>query len=88
MPFFAWMEALMRAAAAAAAAAASFLLSVSPPPPGLSMLLVTGLRLRRMSDSLRAGERERLSKRDFRGGSVWSKRERLRGSSSAILLVT
>ena len=70
---------ILAATAAAAASAPSFLL----PDAGDSMLLVmVGLRSRPASESLRAGERDRRSKRDFLTGSVWSKRERLRGSSS------
>lgn len=82
-PFFALSEALILAAAAAAAAAASFLPSLEP---GLRM----GLRdLREGSESLAEGERERRSKRDLRGASdsVWSKRERLRGSSDMVVRV-
>lgn len=82
-PFFALSEALILAAAAAAAAAASFLPSLEP---GLRM----GLRdLREGSESLVEGERERRSKRDLRGASdsVWSKRERLRGSSDMVAVV-
>lgn len=76
----------MRAAAAAAAAAASLLLSLPP----LSMLLATGsgsdLSRAVASESCRAGERERRSKRDLHGGSTWSKRERLRGSSAMMVM--
>jgi len=80
MPFFAWMEALILAAAAAAAAAASCLSSPVPDPSTLAATAV-GLRSRCGSESLRVGERDRLSKRDFLAGSVWSKRDRLRASS-------
>ena len=65
MPFFAWMEALIFAAAAAAIEAASFLSALL----GLSTLLATGLRERCVSASLRAGERDRRSNRDFLAGS-------------------
>jgi len=82
MPFFALIEALILAAAAAAAAAAS---ALSVPFAGVSTLFAIGLRLRRASDSLRAGERDLRSKRDFRGGSAWSKRDRRRGSSSPMM---
>lgn len=88
----------MRAAAAAAAAAAAFgsaegaglfeLLSTSLvsrsflPPTVEGLEAAAGLRLRR------AGERERRSKRDLRGGSgsVWSKRDRFLGSSAILTL--
>ena len=60
------MDALILAAAAAAAAAAASFLSA---PPGLSTLFDTGLRERCDSDSLRPGDRDLRSKRDFLGGS-------------------
>lgn len=67
----------MRAAAAAAAAAGSLLFD------GLSFPRDIGLRLRRCSDFLYDGERDRLSNLDFRDSdSVLSKRERFRGSSA------
>lgn len=83
MPFFAWSCAFILAAAAAAAAAGSALFA------GLSVVpRAIGLRLRRLSDFLEDGERERRSKRDVRfgSGSVWSKRERFRGSSAMMHL--
>jgi hypothetical protein len=83
MPFFALIEALIFAAAAAAAAAAALFLSALPG----GSLLVKGLRDRCDSESLRAaGERDLRSKRDLRAGSgsVWSKRDRLRGSSDML----
>lgn len=74
---FFWLSwALIRAAASAAAAAASLL---GPDP---STVFATGLRLRvARSLSPCGGERERRSNLLRRGGSSWSKRERLRGSS-------
>ena len=75
-PFFDASEALILAAASAAAAAALL----------LSLVAAAGLRLGlvALSESLRAGDRERLSKRLLRGGSgsAWSKRERFLGSSA------
>ena len=71
-------------AAAAGSRAAFFFSSV----PGLrTRSLAMGLRLRRVSELLPVGERERLSNREERltSGSVWSKRERfavLRSSSA------
>ena len=84
MPFFALIDALILAAAAAAAAAAALFLS-PPSLPGLVM----GLRDLCDSESLRpTGERDLRSKRDLRAGSgsVWSKRDRLRGSSAMLSL--
>ena len=84
--FFAWIEALIRAAASAARAAAS---ALAPDSAGLEVF-ASGLRLRALSAFLVGGERERRSKREARlcsGGSVWSKRERLRGSSDMVLTV-
>jgi hypothetical protein len=58
------------------------------PAAGLcpSLSFVSGLRLLRDSECLVEGDRERRSKREgLRGsGSVWSKRDRLRGASSDI----
>lgn len=80
-PFFDAREALILAAASAAAAAALL----------LSFAAAVGLRLGlvALSESLRAGERERLSKRLLRGGSgsAWSKRERFLGSSAILSCV-
>lgn len=79
-PFLDAREALILAAASAAAAAALL----------LSLAAAVGLRLGlvALSESLRAGERERLSKRLLRAGgsgSAWSKRERFLGSSAIFL---
>ena len=79
-PFFALNDAFIFAAAAAAFSAASFLLfSEFGDWIGL-------LDLREGSASLPPGERDLRSKRDLRGGSesVWSKRERFRGSSAMV----
>jgi len=82
MPFLACICAFIFAAAAAAAAAGSiFFLSAEEGLIGPADDI--GLRLRRLSDFLEEGERERRSNLEARlgsGGSVWSKRERLRGS--------
>ena len=76
-----------------AAAAGSAAKAFGPDPsaaPGLNAFPgVSGLLLRRTSDSLLEGERERRSNLEDRlgSGSVWSKRDRLEllRSSSAIL---
>lgn len=72
MPFFACIEALIRAAAAAAAAAGSAGL-LAPSVAGLDTFAdFEGLLLRRVSECLLTGDRERLSKREDRliSGSV------------------
>ena len=65
---------------------------LAPSVAGLETLeAVKGLLLRRASDCLLVGDRERRSKREDRltSGSVWSKRDRfeLLRSSSAMLIV-
>jgi hypothetical protein len=74
------MLAFMRAAAAAAAALGSSL-SAAALPVGLREEM--GLRVRSLAWRA-GGDRERRSKRDGRLGSVWSKRERFRGSSDMV----
>jgi hypothetical protein len=73
-----WMLAFMRAAAAAAAALGS---SLSALPVGLCDEM--GLRVRSLAGRA-GGDLERRSKRDGLLGSVWSKRERFRGSSDIV----
>jgi len=85
MPLRASIWALILAAAAAAAAAASTGVFGLPSVTGLCF--ASGLRLLLDSEFLATGERDLRSNREFfRGsGSVWSKRDRLRGASSDIL---
>lgn len=70
------MLAFMRAAAAAAAALGSSLSAALP----VGLRDEMGLRVRSL-EWRAGGDLERRSKRDGRLGSVWSKRERFRGSS-------
>ena len=74
-----WMLALMRAAAAAAAALGSSLSAALP----VGLRDEMGLRVRSLPERT-GGDRERRSKRDGLLGSVWSKRERFRGSSDMV----
>lgn len=72
-----------------AAAAGSIPAGLEDSLAGLSEALPTGLLLRRGSDFLAGGERERRSNLDclFGSGSVWSKRDRfaVRRSVSSIV---
>lgn len=64
-PLRAWIWALILAAAAAAAAAGSLFSTMA----GLPELRGIGLRLRRASESLLEGDRERRSNRERRGST-------------------